>query len=281
MSSRMLSQKLIMTGALAVATLASGCGREPSRLLRQGQLPIYDFPMYLSEGIAGRVWKIERDRTRTLVAENLSDPRGIATDRFQNLYVAEYGAGRLLKISADGEIETLREGLLSPSVVAVDSFGEVFVAQDGAQNVTRVSDEKVFATYASVPTALTFGVDDQVVVGLFNDDKVLWGWDEADATVADVTAPINTSIDGTGRVYVAQGDPQDGKVYRYHQREPNGETLVADGLLGPTGIAVDLVGNIFVVEQGAGRIILVTYDGFKYAWLTDVSDPQYLAFTQY
>jgi hypothetical protein len=51
--------------------------------------------------------------------------------------------------------------------------------------------------------------------------------------------------------------------------------------MGPCGIAIDLVGNIFAVEQGAGRIILTTYDGKAYSWISDVEDPQYLAFTQY
>src|SRR5690606_12479716 len=108
-------------------------------------------------------------------------------------------------------------------------FGEVYVTQDGERNVTRLSDSKVFATYDSVPTALTFGVNDQVVVGLFNDNKVLWGY-EGDSTV-DLPAPLNASIDGTGRVYVAQGDPTDGKVYRYHQRDPGEGVLVADNLV--------------------------------------------------
>jgi len=266
---------------LAVGALLS-CGRAPSRLLRQGQLPIYDFPLYFVEGVPGRVWKVDRDRTRTLVAEGLQDPRGLATDRFQNAYVAEYGAGRILKIGPDaapGEYEVVREGMAQPSAIAVDSFGEVYATQDGERNVMRLSDGKVFATYATVPTALTFGVNDQVVVGLFNDNKVLWGY-EGDAAV-DLPAPLNASIDGTGRVYVAQGDPNDGKVYRYHQRDPGEGVLVADNLVGPSGIAVDLVGNIFVAEQGAGRIVLVSFDGNTFSWLSDVQDPQALAFTQY
>jgi sugar lactone lactonase YvrE len=277
---RVALQYLLLIACVgALCAWLIGCGREPSSLLRQGQIPINDFPLYLTEGAGGKLWKIDRDRTKTLVAEGLTDPRGVATDRFANVYVAEYGAGRLVKVSPDGTVSTLRDGLLAPSVVAVDSFGEVYVAQDGAQNIVRGSDGEVYASFSSVPTALTFGVADQVVVGLFNENKVFWGLDAAAS--ADVSQPINTSIDGTGRVYVAQGDPENGKVLRYHQTEPGEGTLVADGLVGPAGIAVDLVGNIFVVEQGAGRVILVTYDGLKFAWLTDVADPQYLAFAQY
>ena len=37
----------------------------------------------------------------------------------------------------------------------------------------------------------------------------------------------------------------------------------------------------FVAEQGAGRIVLVSFDGNTFSWLSDVQDPQALAFTQY
>jgi hypothetical protein len=182
--------------------------------------------------------------------------------------------------AAGGAYEVLAEGLAGPSVVAVDSFGEAYVAQDGARNITRLSDGKVFASYATLPTALAFGVNDQAIVGLYDADRVLWGWTES-AAAASVASPVNASVDGTGRVYVAQGDPLNGRVYRYHQREPDEGAVVADGLVGPLGIAVDLVGDLFVVEQGAQRVVLISHDGTKYSWLSGVTDPQYLAFTQY
>jgi hypothetical protein len=71
-------------------------------------------------------------------------------------------------------------------------------------------------------------------------------------------------------------------VHRYQQREPGTEPeQVAEYLQGPLGLAVDPAGNLFVVEQGANRIVLVHPNGDKFAWLPDISDPQYLAFTQY
>jgi serine/threonine-protein kinase len=272
----------ILYATLVVSGVWCGCGREPSHLLRQGQLPIYDFPLYLTEGVTGQLIKIERDRTKTVLIQGLKDPRGIATDRFQNVYIAEYGAGRILKVEAGKtEYTVIKEGLQSPSVMAVDSFGDLFVAQDGTRNITRVSDDKVFASFDAVPTAFAFGVDDIPIIGLFSENIVYWGWNSSSVPKESFEGPINASIDGTGRVYVAQGDPTAGKLYRYDQRRPGAPTLVADNLMGPCGIAIDLVGNIFAVEQGAGRIILTTYDGKAYSWISDVEDPQYLAFTQY
>jgi DNA-binding beta-propeller fold protein YncE len=265
---------------ILLVLFGAGCGREPSGLLRQSQLPIYDFPLYLSQGADGKIWQIDRKGNMTLIAEDLADPRGIATDRFGNVYVAEYGSGQIVKINPSSkEKEVVAQDLLSPSTVAVDSFGEVYVTQDGASNVVRASDSKVFGTYPSLPTALTFGVDDIPIIGLYDENKIMWGWD-TDSSHAVITAPVNASLDGTGRIYVAEGEGN-GRVIRYHQREPSGATVVANNLLAPTGIAVDPVGNIFVVEQGASRIVLISFDGIKYEWIADLNDPQYVAFSQY
>lgn len=256
------------------------CGRGASRLLRQGQLPIYDFPLYLTDGVSGQLLKFERDGVQEVVSSGLSDPRGVATDRFGNVYVAEFGAGRVLKFPPDSsDFEVVAEDLLSPSIVAVDSFGEVFVTQDGGNNIIRIADSSEFASFASTPSALVFGVNDVPIIGLFDENKVSWGI-EGSSPSATVTSPSGISIDGTGRVYVSEGS-QTGQVFRYHQQEAGEQTLVANAIIGPLGIAVDPVGNIFVVEQGAGRIVMISYDQVKFAWVSSLSDPQYLAFTQY
>lgn len=263
--------------AIGLATVT--CGRSASTLLRQGQAPVFDFPMYISEGAPGRVWKYERDRTRTLVLSGLSDPRGIASDRANNLYIVEQGANRLIKYNTvSGVTTTIADALSTPTVVAVNSFGEPFVTQDGALNVIRASDKLAIKTFTSRPSALAFGVEDLMIVGLFDSDQAQW---VATGDAASVSQPVGISTDATGRVYVAEGATANARVVRYQQRGPVGETVVADSLSGIAGLAVDPVGNIYAVEQGANRVILISFDGVLYTWVSDTLDPQYLAFTQY
>lgn len=265
---------------IAVAVVLSSCGRGASRLLRQGQLPIYDFPLYLTDGVGGQVYKIDREGNSQVLIDGLNDPRGIATDRFGNVFIAEYGAGRVLKIPPNStSFEVVSDSLLQPSIVAVDSFGEAFVTQDGANNILRLSDKSEFAKFDSTPSALVFGVNDTPIVGLYDENKVTWGISKGSPST-EVASPSGVSIDGTGRVYVSEGS-QSGQVFRYHQQEPGEKTLVANGIVGPLGIAVDPVGNIFLVEQGAGRVVLISYDQIKFSWISSLNDPQYLAFTQY
>lgn len=257
------------------------CGRGPSPLLRVGQAPIYDFPMYVSTGDGtGTIWKFEQDGTKTAFVTGLNDPKGVATDKFNNLWVVEAGASQLLKIDLSSrETTVVRTGLNVPTVVAVDSFGEAYVTQEGLNNVIRATDGKIVASYTSRATAVAFGVNDLMLVGLYDESKIFWGA-ASSAPTAQITEPVMIATDGTGRVYVAEGSATNAKVYRFHQQSSNGQTTVADGLNGATGIAVDAVGNIYIAEPGASRIILVTYKQELFLWSSVVA-PQYMTLTQY
>lgn len=266
---------------LLVLFFIFGCGRGPSPLLRVGQAPIFDFPMYVSSGDgSGTIWKFDQDGNKSVFISGLNDPKGVATDKFNNLWVVEAGSSQLLKINLDSkEIKVVRTGLNIPSVVAVDSFGEAYVTQEGANNIIRGSDGSVAASYSSRATAVAFGVNDLMLVGLYDDSLVYWGKTSTSPNTA-VSEPVMIATDATGRVYVAEGSASNAKVYRFNQQSPDGQKTVANGLNGATGIAVDAVGNIYIAEPGASRIVLVTFDQQLYNWGTIVA-PQYMTFTQY
>ena len=258
------------------------CGRQPSSLLRQGQLPINDFPLYQTDGSGGFVYKYDLNRNRATMASGLNNPTGVATDRWGNVFVVEAGAGKLLKIKAStGAISTVATGLQAPSVVAVDSFGEAYVAQDTPHNVIRAVDGTVVASFFTLPGAIVAGIRDTLIIGDTTGNKVYWG-KTASSPSTTVTSPVNIAVDGMGRVYVAEGLSTNARVIRYHQSQPGGSgTVVANSLSGPQGIAVDAAANIFIVEKGNSRIVLVTQDGLIRSWVSGLTDPQYLAFTQY
>lgn len=265
---------------IATALASTSCGRAPSSLLRVGQAPLYDFPLYVSTADGtGTIWKFDEKGTKEAFVTGLDDPRGIATDKYNNLWVVEGGQSRLVKINLSTKAITIvRSGLSNPSVVAIDSFGDAYVNQEAANNILRASDGKIMATFSSRPTAIAYGVNDIPVFGLYDSSQVVWGLDQT--SKANVVEPVMIATDGTGRVYVAQGSASNGRVYRFNQKSAEGQKVVADGLNGATGIAVDPAGNIYIAEAGAARIVLVTFDGKLYNW-SDVVLPQYMAFTKY
>lgn len=276
----MKTLRLLVTLIFIVTSLS--CGRRPADLLRQNQAPVYDFPLYVSLGDgSGSIIKFERDGSRTTFVTGLNDPRGISIDRYNNLYVVEYGSNRVLKYKTTdaSSVSVVAENLQTPSVVAVDSFGEIYVNQEGANNIIRARDSFVKATYSGRPTAIAFGVNDLMMVGLFDSSQVLWGSDPASPSDT-IQEPVMIATDGTGRIYVAEGTFSNSKVYRYHQTAPTGKTLIADGLSGATGIAVDSVGNVFITEAGNTRITVVTNKNELYYW-SNVVLPMSIAFTQY
>lgn len=257
------------------------CGKHPSDLLRVGQAPLYNFPLYVTSS-DGSIYKFNKDASQEVFASGLNDPRGLAIDKYQNLYVAEYGASQVRKYNLNTkEYTVIATALAEPTSVAVDSFGDVYVTQEGAaaRNIIRIKDQKVIQSYTSSPSAIAFGVNDILLVGLYDAAQVLWGG-ETSSPKDSVMEPVMITTDANGRTYVAEGTATNAKIYRYHQSEPTGKTVVADNLNGATGIAVDSVGNIYIAEPGASRIALVTFKNEFYFW-TSVTQPQQMAFTQY
>ncbi len=263
----------------AFTVLSFSCGKHASDLLRVGQPQLYDFPLYVSAG-DGTIWKFNSDTTKEAFVTGLNDPRGIAIDKYQNLYVVEYGTSQVLKFNLQTKVKTIvADSLLVPSVVGIDSFGDVYVNQEGAKNIMRIKDKKIISTYSSRPTAIAFGVNDIMLVGLFDVAKVLWGSLESSPSYS-VNEPVMITTDGTGRVYVVEGTAVNAKVYRFNQSSPAGVKVMADTLSGATGLAVDSVGNIYISEPGASRISLVTFKNEFFFWANIVA-PQYMAFTPY
>ncbi|MCC7442797.1 MAG: hypothetical protein IT285_14270 [Bdellovibrionales bacterium] len=287
--------------ALVLAGGLGGCGRAPSSLLRQGQLPLFDFPLYVIESGAGRIQKIGRggDDDKEVLISGLNGARSIATDRYNRLFVSEANEDRILEVDVDsGDSDVFIDGIDTPGAIAVDPFGEVFVVEEGTNRVLRARDREVFAVYATLPTGIAFGVNGILIVTLESVGRVDWIANprplsdgatntefEEDADIETVTGlntPTNVAVDSMGRVYVAENVAGIGRLLRFHQREPGDESEIAAALNFPAGMAVDPIGNTYVAEAGASAVNIVTFNGTLYqGWATGLLGPEGLAFTQY
>ncbi|MGZ3700125.1 MAG: hypothetical protein ACXVCH_18680, partial [Bdellovibrionota bacterium] len=180
----------------AIAISLAACGREPANLLRQGQIPVYDFPLYVTDGASGLLLKFTSNRTKTTVLSGLNNPAGVATDRWGNIFVVESGANRVLKIKAStGAATVLRDNLSAPSVLAVDQFGEAYIAQDTPHNIIRGRDGVVVASFFQKPSGIAAGVGDLLVIAdtnLTDSTKSLIYWGpSATAQTATFDSPVN------------------------------------------------------------------------------------------
>jgi sugar lactone lactonase YvrE len=144
--------------------------------------------------------------------------------------------------------------LAEPYGVAVDASGNLYIADYGNDTIRKVSPSGIITTVAGTG---------------------IWGYsgDGGPATSAKLKAPRNVALDGSGNLYIADTDG-----HRIRQVSPSGTiTTVAgtgtsgysgDGgpaanaqLAGPSGVAVDGSGNLFIADTGNFRIREISAGG--------------------
>ncbi len=188
---------------------------------------------------------------------SFNGPSGVAVDALGNVYVADYYNHRIRKISPAGIVTTLAGSsgfgsyadgpgtvarFNNPTGVAIDAAGNVYVADDGNHRIRKISSDGVVTTLAGSGVA---------------------GYNDGIGTAASFNRPIGVAVDTTGNVYVA-----DASNHRIRKITPVGlVTTMAGSAFGysdgtgaaarfnfPTGVAVDVIGNVYVADASNHRI---------------------------
>ena len=203
-------------------------------------------------------------------AAELHYPSGVAVDASGNLYIADYGSNHIRKVTPSGIISTVAGNgtggysgdggaataaeLHYPTGVTVDASGNLYIA-DLLNNVIRkVTPSGIISTAAGNGTGGYLG-------------------DGTAATAAELNAPFGVAVDASGNFYIA-----DRGNYRIRKVAPSGiiSTVAGNGtggywgdggaataaqLYGPSGVAVDATGNLYIADGGNQRIRKVTPSG--------------------
>jgi len=197
----------------------------------------------------------------------LAGPYGLAVDSVGNLYIADPGTDRIRKVSngvmttavgsgtvgfsGDGGPATSAE-LSAPISVAVDLGGDVYFADFNNNRIRKVSSGVITTVAGSGPAGPNLGG--------FSGDGGL-------ASSAKLNFPEGVAVDSAGNLYIADND----RI----RKVSNGviTTVAGDGtegfsgdgglatsaeLNGPTGVAVDSGGSVYVSDFSNNRIRLLT-----------------------
>jgi len=196
-------------------------------------------------------------------------PTGVAVDPTGNVYVADLLNNIIRKISSSGIVSTLAgngtggdtngpaasASFKAPYGVAVDAAGNVYVADDANNLIRKITSTGVVSTLAGNGNA---------------------AWVDGPGTTASFYNPTGLAVDVNGNVFVA-----DAGNNRIREISPTGvvSTFAGNGTFGsangngtsasfnhPTGVAVDIDGNIYVADQKNNLIRMIAFDGTVSTW---------------
>ena len=197
----------------------------------------------------------------------IRNPNGVALDSAGNLYIGDSSNHRIRRVDAAGNISTIAgtgaNGFSSgggtaasaqldfPNGLVVDSAGDLYFADENNHRIRRVDAAGNIATFAGTGAGGIFGA---------------FGGDGGPATAAAFRYPPNIALDNAGNLYIADyGNRRVRKV----DAAGNIATIAGTGAAGfsgdggpataapvdgPTGIALDSAGNIYIADTNNHRI---------------------------
>jgi sugar lactone lactonase YvrE len=198
----------------------------------------------------------------------LNYPTGLAVDGSGNLFISDPGNHRVRKVNTEGLISTVAgngqfgysgdggsatSAQLSPGGIAVDGSGNLFIVDSGNNRIRKITPDGVIRTVAG-------------------NGQLGFGGDGDPATSARLW-PTSVAVDESGNLFIAESLNN-----RVRKVTPDGviRTVAGNGtdsfggdggpataaqLSSPEGLAVDVAGNLFIVDTGNFRVRKVTPDG--------------------
>jgi len=251
-----------------------------------------DGNVFVTDRAAGTVTRIAPDQTHTTIASGLERPVGLAFDLAGRLLVAEERTGRIVRLDP-GDVKTpFVVDIKQPRWLAVHGNGTVYVS---ARRLTRGTDPepddesaepeailalnpagglKVFAdgfrklqgvavTDEAVFAATQGRAQEPTAPGLLFRIPILANGSAGPPTVYGPTngleAPADLVPDRLGALYVTAREFQrpgpDARYVVVKLHATGAAALFAEQVRQPQGAAFDAVGNLYVIDGEAGRVL--------------------------
>ena len=206
-------------------------------------------------------------------AAELDGPAGVAVDAAGNLFIADTNNSAVRKVAPNGVISTVAgngpagysgdggpanaAALSGPQGVAVDGAGTLYIADSGNNRVRVVAPSGTISTFAGTGLA-TYSGGNVGGTGITSSSG-----DGGPATKSSVVIPTDVAADAAGNIYIADyGNSKirvvTGGIIRSIAGSNSGvtpgsgETAISVRLNGPTGVAVDSLGNVYLAEGSIG-----------------------------
>lgn len=265
--------------------------------------------LYIADTGSGRVIKQPLTSsgygTPQMVTNRLTAPMGVAVDASLNLYVAETGNSRVVEIPWEAGanryngIFVIGSGFPSPLAVTADGNGNTFVADGASGKLWELTAASagfgvVNGNSSSAAQVYSFSVSSGTTVGSVGVlTEGASGLDFADAGGSTCAAQIYgaTTVCSVNVSFTPLGSGvRMGAVVLYDQLGkamatayltgtgmkpqtgfiPGTTTQLGTQLSGPSGVAVDGRGNVYIADTGNNRVVELPWTGNGYGAQTTV-----------
>ncbi|MCC6588582.1 MAG: hypothetical protein IT168_17945 [Bryobacterales bacterium] len=230
------------------------------------------------------------------LATRFQAPRNVVVDPDGNLYVSDFGDNRVYRITPSGGIavaagtgvagftekgEALNVNLSSPSGLALDAQGALYIADSGNKAIRKLAAGKITTVLGGsersvpldTPTGLAVDRNGTLYVA---DGARLYQMTSNGQVTSIATGARDVAADKFGNVYFSKGP------FVYKLSGTAAPVIYAgDGsfgvikemidaglayLQGPTSVALDDMGNLYIAEQLGKRVRRVTSAGIIYTY---------------
>lgn len=212
--------------------------------------------IFVSDGETGKILRISKDGTSSILTDKLNTPSQIAFDKNGDLIVADSGTHTIKKIKPTGEIETIAGVENNSGFADGDAKSALFNAPIGI----AAAEQKIYVadTYNDKIRVIENGK----VSTLSGSSE---GFTDGAGNLARFDTPCGIALTSDGKLLVADSNNRrlrvvepDGKTWTL---AGNGASNLTDGMLSeanfvqPIGITIDKSGAIYLSDGNAIRVI--------------------------
>ena len=250
--------------------------------------------LYIADQFNDRIRRVDTNGVITTVAGNgaatyagdggaatnasLRAPSGVAVDAAGNLYIADQLNCRVRRVDSNGIITTVagngaalyagdggaatNASFDSPSGVALDAVGNLYIADRGNDRVRLVNTNGFITPVAGYGSGAILAYGSGTYAG-----------EGGAATNASLAGPAGVTLDAAGNLYVA--DTMNARVCKVDTNgiittvagnteisyQGDGGAATNASLDGPTSVAFDPAGNLYIADYNNNRIRQVNPNG--------------------
>lgn len=262
--------------------------------------------LYLS---SDKIAKITPDRTVSLIATLPRIPSkfycGIAVDGAGNLYVGEtvtfrssetdppwvppVVADKVYKITPDGQVSTFASGLGGVWNLAFGPDGYLYAAEHDSNGLSKIAPDGTMTPIVpcnglSTVADVTYGPDDLLYFGSLENSTVSRLDAQGQAVAVgtgfclfsgEARGPA-LAFNAAGELFVTEPCPIGPQ--RITKIASGTATVFAHDIEGPSGLAFDASGDVYVSEGPLGNVVRFSPDGTRHSFASGLSQPQGLTF---